>query len=167
MQMVGSLPSCAIRVVDGPLTAPRMSVAQKETAWRLISHLSLNYLSLTDTNPDQGAEALRSILRLYAADRDPQHRAQIAGVRSVKSAPLHRRLITGGLSTFVRGIEITIEMDETAFQGASAFLLGMILEKFLALHAPINSFTETVIRSTQRGLLIRWPTQPGRRPQII
>jgi type VI secretion system protein ImpG len=85
----------------------------------------------------------------------------------VRGAPLHRRLIANGLTTFVRGIEITLEMDETAFQGGSAFLLGMILEKFLALHAPINSFTETVIRTTQRGQLIRWPTQPGRRPQTL
>ena len=167
LRMAGNLPASAIRVIDGPLTSPRMSVAQKETAWRLISHLSLNYLSLTDMSPDQGAEALRSILRLYAVEHDAQQRAQIAGVRSVKSAPLHRRLIAGGLTTFVRGIEITVELDETAFQGAGAFLLGMILEKWFALHAPINSFTETVIRTTQRGQIIRWSTQPGRRPQTI
>ncbi len=167
LQMVGNLPASAIRVVDGPFTSPRMSIAEKETAWRLISHLSLNYLSLVDASPEQGAEALRSILRLYASDHDANHKSQIAGVRSVRGAPLHRRLIANGLTTFVRGIEITLEMDETAFQGGSAFLLGMILEKFLALHAPINSFTETVIRTTQRGQLIRWPTQPGRRPQTL
>jgi len=167
MQMVGNLPASAIRVVDGPFTTPQMSIAEKETAWRLISHLTLNYLSLVDASPEQGAEALRSILRLYASDHDANHKSQIAGVRSVKAAPLHRRLIASGLTTFVRGIEITIEMDEVAFQGASAFLLGMILEKFLAVHAPINSFTETVIRTIQRGQLIRWPTQPGRRPQTL
>ncbi len=167
MQMVGNLPASAIRVVDGPFTAPRMSIAEKETTWRLISHLSLNYLSLVDASPEQGAEALRSILRLYEAEHDANHKLQIAGVRSVRAAALHRRLIANGLTTFVRGIEITLEMDDAAFQGGSAFLLGMILEKFLALHAPINSFTETVIRTTQRGQIIRWPTQPGRRPQTL
>lgn len=167
MNFVGSMPSSSIRVVDGALTVPKMSSAQRDTAWRLVSHLSLNYLSLMDSSPEQGAESLRSILRLYASDNDANHKSQIAGIRSVRAAPLHRRLMAGGLTTFVRGLEVSIQMDEAGFQGGSAFLLGMILEKFMAFHAPINSFTETVIKTTQRGQLIRWPTQPGRRPQTI
>ena len=57
----GAAPLEAIRCISGP-TYPRPSPAFGDTAWRLISHLSLNYLSLLDTNPASGAESLRDML---------------------------------------------------------------------------------------------------------
>ena len=50
-------PVKAIRCVAGP-TQPRPSHAHGEMAWRLISHLSLNYLSLTDGPAGKGAAAM-------------------------------------------------------------------------------------------------------------
>jgi len=41
------------------LTYPRASPAFGDTAWKLISHLSLNYLSLLDSGPEEGASLLR------------------------------------------------------------------------------------------------------------
>ena len=38
-----------------------------------------------------------------------------------------------------------------AFEGASAFLLGAVLDRYFARHVSINSFTETVLRSESRG----------------
>ena len=35
-------------------------------AWRLISHLSLNYLSIAGAENGKGAEALREMVGLYA-----------------------------------------------------------------------------------------------------
>src|SRR5262249_10150557 len=48
----------AVRCVAGP-SAPRPSHAWGEMTWRLIGHLSLNYLSLADSPGEQGAAALR------------------------------------------------------------------------------------------------------------
>ena len=46
------------------------------------------------------------------------------------------------------------------------YLLGAVFERFLARYVSINSFTETVLRTTERGEVMRWQAQPGRRPNI-
>ena len=153
----------AVRVVAGP-SAPHPSHAWGDVAWRLVGHLSLNYLSLADSPDGQGAAALRELLHLYGNLADPGIRRQIDGVRAIKSSPIVRRVPTEGASCFARGLEVTVSFDESAFEGTSVFLLGSVLERFFAKYVSINSFTETVLRSTQRGEIMRWPAQPGRRP---
>ncbi len=71
-------PVKAVRCIAGP-SAPRPSQAVAETTWRLVSHLSLNYLTLTDVSPEEGAAALRELLSLYADLGDPASRRQITG----------------------------------------------------------------------------------------
>jgi type VI secretion system protein ImpG len=66
--------------------------------------------------------------------------------------------------TFGRGLEVTLDVDELAFQGGSAFLFGCVMEQFLARHVSINSFTETVLRSSARGEIMRWVPRCGDRP---
>jgi type VI secretion system protein ImpG len=153
----------AVRCVAGP-SAPHASHAWGDVAWRLIGHLSLNYLSLADSSEGQGAAALRELLHLYGDLADPGIRRQIDGVRSIKSSPIVRRVPTDGPACFGRGLEVTVSCDESAFEGTSVFLLGSVLERFFAKYVSINSFTETVLRTTQRGEIMRWPAEPGRRP---
>jgi type VI secretion system protein ImpG len=155
----------SVRVVAGP-SPPRESHAWGETTWRLISHLSLNYLSLSDSGDGRGAVALRDLLALYADLADAHTRRQIEGVNSVGTGPIVRRVESGGAAAFARGLEVTLECDETAFEGASAFLLGAVLEEFFARYASINSFTETVLKSRQRGEITRWPRRIGRRSTL-
>ena len=69
-------------MIAGP-TRPRISRAWGDTAWRLISHLTLNYLSLTDSDALHGAAALRELLGLYADPADATHIKQIEGLRSI------------------------------------------------------------------------------------
>jgi type VI secretion system protein ImpG len=57
-----------------------------------------------------------------------------------------------------------VEVDDMAFQGGSAFLFGAVMERFFARYVSINSFTETVLRSTARGELMRWVPKCGQRP---
>jgi type VI secretion system protein ImpG len=66
----------------------------------------------------------------------------------------------------VRGLEITILVDEALFEGTGCFLLGAVLEQFLSRHVSINSFTETVIRTVERGEIMRWPGRAGRRQAL-
>ncbi len=65
---------------------------------------------------------------------------------------------------FGRGVEITLGLDELAFEGGSAFLLGSVLERFFARHVSLNSFTETVLRTLTRGEIMRWRPRCGTRP---
>lgn len=162
---VAGAPVQSIRCVAGP-TSPKPPLARGNMTWQLISHLSLNYLSMVDSDPQQGAAALREMLGLYG-DRSEAHvRKQIEGIRSISANPITRRLPLPGPITFGRGLEITLICDESAFEGAGAFILGAVLEQFFARYVSINSFTETVIRTTERGEIMRWPARIGRQPML-
>ena len=152
----------AVKCLDGP-TKPRASYADGEVAWRLISHLSLNYLSLADTEGGEGGQALRQLLELYANLADAPTRKQIGGVVATQSRAVTRRLPLSGPITFGRGLEVKLTLDDEAFEGAGAFLLGAVLEEFLARYVSMNSFTETVIHTLERGEIARWPLRTGRR----
>jgi type VI secretion system protein ImpG len=163
--MEANAPVASIRVLAGP-TIPRPSPAEGRFSWRLVSHLALNYLSLLDAKGQEGAGALRDILRLYTDPNDTQTAKQIEGLLSVQSRPVIRRVRTPGPITFARGLEITVHFDELAYEGTGVFVLGGVLEQFFAKYVSLNSFTETVIKTQQRGQLMVWPAQVGKR-QIL
>ncbi|MCU0871190.1 MAG: type VI secretion system baseplate subunit TssF [Pirellulaceae bacterium] len=159
-----SAPVVSIRCLSGP-TKPKPSrvFGAGDNAWRLINHLSLNYLSLTDNGDQQGAAALRELLSLYGDVGEPSVARQIEGVRSITSSPVIRPVVTEGPMTFARGVQVSVTCDEEGFEGAGVFLLGAVLERFFARYVSINSFAETVIRTVERGEIIRWPLRIGRR----
>jgi type VI secretion system protein ImpG len=154
----------SIRCLTGP-SPPRASYAYGDLSWRLISHLSLNYLSLVEVTDGAGAkaQALRELLSLYADLTDAGARKQIDGLRATACAGITRPLPVPGPTTFGRGMEVTLTCDETAFEGSGVFLLGAVLERFFAKYVSLNSFTETVLRTIQRGEIMRWRTRAGRR----
>ena len=158
-------PVAFIRWVAVP-TTPVASTAEGDPTWRIISHLSLNYLSLFDSKDGQGAVALRDLLKLYLNSNDTFMVRQVDGIRSVLASPIIRRVASAGPLTFARGLEIKVTFDEEAFEGSGIFLLGAVLAQFFARYVSINSFTETVIVSQRRGEIMRWPSLIGRR-QIV
>jgi type VI secretion system protein ImpG len=158
-------PVAAVRCVAGP-TPPRPSCAHGDPTWRLISHLSLNYLSLTDAAEGGGASALRELLALYGDTGDAVTRRQIEGVRSVASQTVTRRLPLPGPAAFARGTQVKLTCDEAAFEGMGVFLMGAVLERFFSKYVSINSFTETALQTVQRGEIARWPARIGRRPLL-
>ena len=149
-----------------PPTRPWPSLAHGAEAWRLIGHLSLNYLSIADAGQGGGVAALRELVGLYAPEGDRAARRQVEGIAAVASRPVVRPMADGALSTAVRGLEIALTLDEELFEGGSAFLLGAVLERFLRSYASINAFTETVLSTTQRGEIARWRPAEGLRAAI-
>ncbi|MHC4496873.1 MAG: type VI secretion system baseplate subunit TssF, partial [Planctomycetota bacterium] len=161
--MEKTAPCTSIHCIGSP-TSPKPSHAEGEFAWRFINHLSLNYLSLNDTSGGTGASALRDILRLYSDSGDMQTRKQIDGLKSISSRPISRRITSSGSIAFARGLEVTVTLEEAAFEGTGVFLLGAVLEQFLAKYVSINSFTETVVKTVERGEIVRWTMRNGLRP---
>jgi len=157
-------PVAAIRVLKGP-SRPRAGFVEGDHAWRLVSHLSLNYLSLLDPGGDarKAAAALRELLALYADSGDAVHRKRIESLFGVDAKPVVRRLPLAGPITFGRGLSVALQVNEEAFGGAGSFLFGSVLEKFLARHVSINSFTQAVLHSESRGEVARWPARTGTR----
>lgn len=144
-----------------PPTRPRPSLGQGDTAWRLISHLSLNYLSIVDTDNGGGIEALRELVGIYAPTSDKTIEKQIEGMISIESRPIVRRMSDGVLSTAVRGLELKLGFDDSFFEGTSVYVLGSVLERFFRRYVTINSFTETVLFTRQRGEIARWKPETG------
>lgn len=155
----------SIRCVAGP-TKPRAPAATGETAWRLLSHLQLNYVSLMEGSTGEGASALREMLTLYCDEFDSGALRQIEGLKAVSSQPIVRRIPVPGPITFGRGLEITLLCDDGAFEGTGAFLLGAVMQHFFARYVSINSFTETVLRTLERNEVARWPARLGTRQTL-
>lgn len=152
----------SVRCLAGP-TTPRQPAMLRTPAWALLSHLSLNYLSLVDEGSTEGARLIRDMLALYGDANDVVLQKQLEGIKAIDSAPIVRRLPAKGPITFGRGLEISITCEETAFEGTGAFLFGAVMEEFFSRYVSLNSFTETVLRSTERREIMRWPARTGRR----
>ena len=126
------------------------------TQWRVISHLSLNHLSIVE----KGREALQEILRLYDFSSDPAIRKQIAGITDVTSRSCVSRVNSETGVTFCRGTDVTIEFDEDEYVGTGVFLLSSVLQRFLGLYCALNSFSRLTVR-TKKGALKQWPPLAG------
>ncbi|HWG06585.1 MAG TPA: type VI secretion system baseplate subunit TssF [Beijerinckiaceae bacterium] len=161
--------------VAGP-TPPREPVvaqlrSRAETAhtgtvtWRLVNMLSTNHLGLVERGAGRNAQALRETLSMFADMNDAVTERRIGGIRNVDSRPIVRRIRERSGVGAARGIEITVTIDEKAFEGSGAFLLGAVLDRYFAEYSGFNHFTQTVIRSVERGEIMRWPPRMGtRRP---
>ncbi len=137
---------------------PTLRPARRRGAlWRLISHLSLNHLSLVNEGK---ADALREVLKLYDFADSPQTRQTIDALVEVGSRRVACRV--GG--AVVQGVEATLTFDEERFSGGGLFLFASVLERFLSLYCSLNSFTRLTARVKGREQeLRRWPPRTGER----
>ncbi|MET1415347.1 type VI secretion system baseplate subunit TssF [Roseibium sp. HPY-6] len=130
-------------------------------AWRLINILVLNHTGLIHDAAGQDGRSFKDLLSLFAPLSDNAADRQAQSVRAVSTRPVVRRLQQKSGIGVARGLEITITLDDKAFEGSSAFLLGAVLDRFLAEYASINHFTQCVIATTERGVIMRWPPRIG------
>lgn len=161
----GGIPVESVSCIAGP-SPPRRSPAFGDTAWRLISHLSLNYLSLIEQGGPSGAQVLRDMLSLYRDPNDSAAARQIEGVVGVGYRPQVRRMPIPGPISYGRGLEITLTLDDAPFEGTGIVALASVLERFFARYVSINSFTQMRLESATRGTIKTWPVRAGRR-QIV
>jgi type VI secretion system protein ImpG len=161
----GGGPIESVRCIVGP-TFPRPSAAFGDTAWKLISQLSLNYLSLVEQGPQGGPRMLSDLLALYTDPNDPAHTRQVEGVRGVSYRPIVRRVPISGPMSYGRGLEISLTLDDAAFEGMGVVPLASVLEQFFARYVSLNSFTQTRLRSASRGEIKTWPVRLGRRSLV-
>lgn len=166
----------ALACVSGP-TQPRASIAEVErpnlqgggageVMWRLVNFLALSHLGLRDRSAKDPAGGLRELLSLFADLSDAVTERQIRGISGIESRPVTRSIRRETGYVAARGTEITMRLDERAFEGSGIMLLGAVLDRFLADYAHINSFTELVVKSDQRGIVKRWTPRSGTGPLI-
>ena len=132
----------------------------KSSLWRLISHLSLNYLSLVA----EGREALQEILKLYNFTNSSYSVKQIEGIADLKSRPQFARIISENGITFARGTRVEMELDEENFVGGGAYLFASVIEHFLGLYVTLASFSQLSVSTRQRKEVLKlWPPRAGSR----
>lgn len=159
------VPISSVRMVAGP-SRPHTALREGGVAWRLLNLLSLNYLSLLDTEGGEAAAALRDLLSRFPQGTDPAVRRQIEALQQVSTRPVVRRHPLPGPIAFGRGIEVQLTVDELGHAGGSAFLFGAALHHYLSRHVSMNSFVETMLVSLTRGEVMRWKPSRGARPVL-
>ncbi len=154
----GAGPLKAVRCLTQPTTTMRPKRG-KDAVWKLVSHLSLNHLSLAS-----GPEALREILGLHDALQSPENRNVIASVLDVKSQAKSMRIMAGGLPGIVRGLEVELRLDPARLEASGLYLFASVLERFIARYASVNSFVELVVSTDERSQEVRrWKPRAGDR----
>lgn len=145
-----------------PATPSYAPPLNRDFLWKLISNMSLNYLSLADVN------ALKVILETYDLPRyyDPHaekvSKRLLGGLKSIRHQHvdrLHRGLPVRGLRT-----ELTIDPQGYIGEG-DVFVFASVLNEFFALYASLNSYHELRVKSTQ-GEVYQWPPRMGLQPLL-
>lgn len=154
-------PVAAVHCLRGP-TRPVSRRPTGDIGWQLVAQLARNHAGLGD-DAEENAASLRELLRLHGSAHDVSWARQADGIRALHARPAVRRLPFKGPLTFASGTALALEVDEQAFQGASAFLLASALEAWFSRHAAINSFVQLTLISTQRGRVMSWPPRAGTR----
>lgn len=131
--------------------------------WRLISHLSLNHLSLSGG----GIDALKEMLRLYDLPRSATNRRQIDGLMAIEFKPATAWLPGEPYATFVRGTEVRLTVDEDSFVGSGLGLFAAMLDQFFGLYVHANSFTKlTLISARTQEEVLSCPPRNGEMPLV-
>ncbi len=163
LELEGAAPIALIRCLKKPSSTCRPALGGA-AQWRLISHLSLNYLSLT--REEEGRKALQEILKLYDFTDSAITQQQISGIERVDCRPAVRRIHSQHGGSVARGMKIFLVLDEEKFVGSGLYLFASVLEKFLGLYVSVNSFCELEVTTKQRmlqkkGSLKIWPPRSG------
>jgi type VI secretion system protein ImpG len=134
--------------------------SERSTLWRLLSHLSLNYLSLVSGSKD----AFKEILRVYNFSKSIHVDRQIEGITEIASRPSFGRVVSENGVSFARGTKVEVRFDEDQFVGGGAHTFATVIEHFLAHYVSMNSFSQLTATTLQRkGYLREWPPRAGNR----
>lgn len=171
-ELEAAAPLARIRCIR-PLTPPLRPKPRRGRQWHLISHLTLNFLSLASEG--KGRQALQEILGLYDFS-DPEAgqqqmaavtRQYIEGITAVESRRVIGRLTRENVSSFCRGVEVSIDLDEDKYPGVGAFLFASVLERFLGLYVNDNSFVQLSAWTKDRKSLIKkWSPHSAELPTL-
>jgi type VI secretion system protein ImpG len=153
----GGCPARSIRLLRKP-SKPMRFDHRRDGQWRLISHLSLNHLSLTGS----GLAAFKEMLTLYDLPRSAVTRRQIDGIAAIEQRDKTVWMPGTPFASFVRGVEVTLTVDEDNFVGTGLHVFAQAIDRFLGLYVHLNSFIQLVLVSSRSGEeLIRCEPRTG------
>ncbi|MFA5985459.1 MAG: type VI secretion system baseplate subunit TssF [Methylococcaceae bacterium] len=128
-------------------STPQRFERNRGAQWRLISHLSLNHLSLSSG----GLEAFQEILRLYDLTHSASTQRLITGITGITSQAVNTWLPGNPFAALVRGVEVRLTIDEASFVGSGIHVFARVIDHYLGLYVNANSFTQLVVISHKTG----------------
>lgn len=154
-------PIAGLKIVA--LTHPTRQVNptdKSELRWRFLSQLSLNYQLL---DGEQGAQRLKETLALYAIDESQPKSRMLSLIQDLTCQPITTRLINNDPHSLARGVDLNVTFAREALQEPEYYLLCCLLDRLLALYAPVNSFTRltTCIEHEEQTRHV-WPIRAGK-----
>ncbi|MBZ2210095.1 type VI secretion system baseplate subunit TssF [Massilia soli] len=135
-----------IRLLRKP-SSPYRFASDKGSHWRLISHLTLNYSTLTNA----GLSDLRKMLSLYDLPRSAISQRQIGGIVGLEHGTVRAWMPTLPVASLMPGIGIRMTVDEQAFVGSALYIFARVMDRYFALNRQLNCFTQLEIVSEQSG----------------
>ena len=88
-------------------------------------------------------------------------------MRGLDARPIVRRVRQLQGAAAARGLEVVVTIDDKAYEGSGAFLMGAVLDRFFAEYVAINHFTQVVVRTSERGEIMRWPPRLGLQRRLM
>jgi type VI secretion system protein ImpG len=127
--------------------------------WRLISHLGLSSVALSN------AAALRDVLELYnfpslqSRQAGKANQLRLEGIVDVRRTP--EQLLFRGVP--VQGMTTRVTLEESRFNSEGDMILfASILNEYLSLQVTINSFSRLIVKGSEKGETFEWPPRIGR-----
>ena len=158
----GFLPVKSIKLIS-KLTRPQEAVSEDRTLWSFLNQLSLNYLSLLNTDKEDAPVALKELLTVFVSSESDLLKKQIESITQVETSIINKVVRHYGVAAPIRGINITITLDEAQLGGVHPFLFGSVLNHYFRRLVSINSFVQLRIDTLQQGHIATWPSEIGER----
>lgn len=148
-------------IVEGGSVACRLVLLRRPTEsvraqqnngslWRLLAQLTPHSMALGT----EGLEEIKRLLRQFAA-LSPMPTRHLEGIAFVGARSTMQWIVMEPCPALVRGIEVTLALDEQAFSGNSVSAFIDVMDRFFAPFAPENSFVQLVVVSKSTGALLR------------
>ena len=158
----GFLPVNSIKLIS-KLTRPQAAVSEDRTLWSFLNQLSLNYLSLLNIDQEDAPVTLKELLMVFVSSENDLLKKQIESITRVETSIVNKVVRHYGVAAPVRGIKITVTLDEAQLGGIHPFLFGSVLNHYFQRLVSINSFIQLQIDTLQQGHMATWPTAVGER----
>lgn len=158
----GFLPVKSIKLIS-KLTRPQEAVREDRALWSFLNQLSLNYLSLLNTDKEDAPVALKELLTVFVSSESDLLKKQIESITRVETSIINKVVRHYGVAAPIRGINITVTLDEAQLGGVHPFLFGSVLNHYFRRLVSINSFVQLRIDTLQQGHIATWPSEIGER----
>ena len=153
---VAALNIVALTHPTRPINPPDKSAMR----WRFFSQISLNQQLL---DGEHGTQRLKDTLALYNTADNVDKSRLVSLIQHLSYQPVTTRLASNDPHSLARGIDLTITFCHSALQEPEYYLLCSLLDRLMALYAPVNSFirlTTCVEREAQTRRV--WPIRAGK-----